>query len=195
MMKNLLRLAVVATMLAAVTPEGTRAADEDSYLLAHESSKLSRCETRLDRTWRAFKSLENDIDSAKTKLKACRNRLRNTSGSGSGSGSGAAIGGLSSGGASIKPGNVKGAIKKADGYISCATCEGAMKLLPPQPKASDEDFFWLVQLASSQDWVLKRLVGTSGAANVASAMDEVCSDGNFYCQIAFRQDVLEGLLE
>ena len=92
-----------------------------------------------------------------------------------------------------KKGNPKQAIKQGNGNIGCATCSGAMTLIPPDPQGDAS--LWMQSLLQSQGGILWNLLGSGNAASMEAKEAEVCPDRRIYCQAAFRHQVIRAMLE
>lgn len=175
----------VATLLLSASVLAPKIADADTgMVLAHESPRLQRCEARLARTTRSLATARSRLSGYQQQLERASQTMRqlrpraNATSNCSGSG------------------NLKSASKAVSKPSACGNGNSCAQVIPfnvPNPTSS-LNVSWANGMLRIQYGMIAELVPDQPMSALEAEEAKVCKRGQMYCQVAFRQLVLQDLV-
>lgn len=181
---TLSRLILLSAAAALMPVSAPADATDTQLLLAHESPKLERCETRLARTGRALTKARRDADGYKARLERAAHELRQQKAA------------ASAGGNCGASGNLKSAAKATAGQNGCGGNTSCVQTIPfnvPNPTGNLE-LAWVNGMLQIQGNMIFKLAPDQPMSVLEAEEAKVCKSSWLYCKAAFRQLVISELV-
>lgn len=177
-------LLTAATALSPILGKADVVGPDAGMLLAHESPRLERCEARLARTARSLGKSKRDVADYKQKLDRASLAMRQLRA------------GASTGGNCGASANLRAVAKATAGQNACGNGNSCAQVIPfnvPNP-TDNLGISWTNGMLLVQGNMIHALAPNQPISALEAEEAKVCKSGQVFCKVAFRQLVLQELV-